>query len=374
MKWSWTIGKIAGIRIRMHWTFLLLLAWVAVSYSVAGGGWPAAVKGIVFVLAIFGCIILHETGHALTARRYGVETEDITLLPIGGMARMQRIPTHPWQEFWIAVAGPAVNVVIAAVLFLILYAERGLGAVAEQPSFTTSFLVNLMWVNVILVAFNVLPAFPMDGGRILRALLATRMPYARATGIAAGIGQMMAILFGIAGLFYNPLLLFIALFVYLGAEAENQTVQLRDVLGDTPVRAAMMTRYRTLSPGETLQRAVDELLAGAQQDFPVVDESGFRGLLRRQDLVEAIRREGPDAPIDSAITPVAVENIPEENDLLRDTLELMRKMGCQSLPVFQDGRLVGVVTMENVGEFVMIRSATQGKHAKPPAKDVPQAA
>ena len=374
MKWSWTIGKIAGIRIRMHWTFLLLLAWVAVSYSVEGGGWPAAVKGVVFVLAVFVCIILHETGHALTARRYGVETEDITLLPIGGMARMQRIPSNPRQEFWIAVAGPAVNVVIAAVLFLIVYAERGLGVVAEWPTFAASFLVNLMWVNVILVAFNILPAFPMDGGRVLRALLATRMPYARATETAAGVGQMMAILFGIAGLFYNPLLLFIALFVYLGAEAENQSVQLRDVLGDVPVGAAMMTRYRTLSLGDTLQTAVDELLAGAQQDFPVVDEAGFRGLLRRQDLVEAVRRDGPEAPIDSAVTPVAVENIPDENDLLRDTLELMRKLGYQSLPVFKGGGLAGVITMENVGEYVMIRSATQGKHAKPPAKDIPQAA
>ena len=372
MKWSWTIGKIAGIRIRMHWTFLLLLAWVAVSYSMAGGGWPAAVRGVVFVLAIFVCIILHETGHALTARRYGVETEDITLLPIGGMARMQRIPSQPWQEFWIAVAGPAVNVVIALGLFLFLLAERGLEAVATEPSFTTSFLENLMWVNVILVAFNVLPAFPMDGGRILRAVLAMRMPYVRATQIAAGIGQLMAILFGIAGLFFNPMLLFIALFVYLGAEAESQTVQLRDVLGTTPVRSAMMTRFRTLAPGDSLQKAIDELLAGAQHDFPVVDEAGFRGILRRQDLVEAIRRDGPEAPIDSAVTPI--ESRAHENDLLRDTLELMRKSGLQSLPVFRGGQLVGILTMENVGEFVMIRSATEGKHIKPSANDVPQAA
>ncbi len=372
MKWSWTVGRIAGIRIRMHWTFLLLLAWVAVSYSMAGGGLKAAVEGVVFVLAIFACIILHETGHALTARRYGVETEDITLLPIGGMARMQRIPSQPWQEFWIAVAGPAVNVVIALGLFLFVYAERGLGAFGNEFSFTKSFLVNLMWVNVLLVAFNVLPAFPMDGGRILRALLATRMPYVRATQIAAGIGQFMAILFGIAGLFYDFWLLFIALFVYIGAEAESQTVELRDVLGDAPVRSAMMTRFRTLAPGDTLQKAVDELLAGAQHDFPVVDESGFRGILRRQDLVEAIRRDGAESPIDSVITPV--ETIPDENELLRNALELMRHLGLQSLPVFGDGELVGVLTMENVGEYVMIRSATQGKHAKPPAKDVAHAA
>lgn len=372
MAWSWTIGKIAGIRVRMHWTFLLLLVWVAARYAATGAGWEAAAQGVGFVLAIFGCIVLHEAGHALVARRYGVETKDITLLPIGGLARMQRMPTEPMHEFWIAVGGPAVNVVIAGVLFLVLLIGSGLGAVTTEPSFTTSFLVNLMWVNVILVAFNVLPAFPMDGGRMLRSLLATKIPYAKATSIATGIGQAMAILFGVAGFFYNPLLLFIALFVYLGAEAENQVVQLRDVLGDTPVRSAMITNFRTLDPGDSLQTAVDELLAGSQQDFPVADQNGFQGLLRRQDLVDALRKDGPDAAIGSAVTPI--ETPLGEEDVLRDSLERMREMGCQSLPIFRDGELVGLLTFENVGEFVMIRHATQGKHAGSPVKDVVQAA
>lgn len=374
MKWSWTIGKIAGIRVRMHWTFLLLIAWIAVSYTASGAGWAAAGRGVGFVVAIFACVVLHECGHALTARRYGVETKDITLLPIGGLARMQRIPDHPWQEFWIAVAGPAVNVVIAAVLFLVLLMSPGLGAVTAEPSFTTSFLVNLMWVNVILVVFNLLPAFPMDGGRILRALLATRIPYARATQIAAGIGQAMAIAFGIAGLliFVNPLLLFIALFVFVGAEAENQLVQLRDVLGDATVSSAMMTKFRTLSPGDTLQTAVDELLAGAQQDFPVADAGGFRGLLRRRDLVEALRKQGPDAEIDAAIIPI--EQVLTEDDALRGCVERMRQMDCQSLPVFRGDQLVGLLTLENVGEFIMIRSATEGASSQPRAADAVQAA
>jgi Zn-dependent protease len=372
MKWSWTIGRIAGIRVRMHWTFLILLVWVAASYAARGEGWEAAGRGVGFVLAIFACIVLHETGHALAARRYGVETEDITLLPIGGLARMQRIPSEPWQEFWIAVAGPAVNVVIAAVLFLVLWAQAGAAAVPSEPSFAASFLGNLIWVNMILVAFNILPAFPMDGGRIFRALLATRMPYARATQTAATVGQAMAILFGIAGFFVNPFLLFIALFVYLGAEAENQMVQLHDVLGDAPVQSAMMTRFRTLAPKDTLQTAVDELLAGAQQDFPVADESDFRGMLRRRDLVEALQKSGPQAEVDSAITPI--ETRLTEHDNLRESLERMRQMNCQSLPVFRDGQLVGLLTLENVGEFVMVRSATQGQDPKPPTKDVGQAA
>ena len=372
MKWSWTIGKIAGIRVRMHWTFLLLLLWVAVSYAATGAGWTGAARGVGFVLAIFACVVLHEFGHALTAKRYGVETKDITLLPIGGLARMERIPSQPWQEFWIAVAGPAVNVVIALALFLILYAQFGEGALTIEPSFTTSFLANLMWVNVILVAFNILPAFPMDGGRIFRALLATRMPYAQATQIAASVGQMMAILFGILGFFMNPFLLFIALFVYLGAEAENQMVQLHDVLGDATVGSAMMTRFRTLSPGDKLQKAVDELLSGAQQDFPVVDGDGFRGILRRRDLMAALQKSGPEAEIDGAVIPV--QTVLSENDILRESLERMRQAELQSLPVFRDGQIVGLLTLENVGEFVMVRNATQGRRADTLADDVVQAA
>lgn len=372
MKWSWTIGRIAGIKVRMHWTFLLLLVWVAASFAAAGAGWAAAARGVGFVLAIFACVILHEAGHALTGRRYGVETKDITLLPIGGLARMQRMPTHPMQEFLIAIAGPAVNVVIAAVLSIFVLVGYGVGVFTSPPGLGTPFLVNLMWVNVILVAFNVLPAFPMDGGRMLRALLATRISYLRATQIAAGIGQGMAILFGLIGLLINPLLLFIALFVFLGAEAENQLVKLRDVLGDTSVREAMMTHFRTLSSNDRLQTAVDELLAGSQQDFPIVDDGQLRGILRRQDLVRVLRDEGPDARIETAIS--RIENPLHENDVLRDSLERMREMDLHSLPVFRDQQLVGLLTYDNVGEFVMIRTATSGQHSEAPVKDVPEAA
>src|SRR5690606_25636371 len=168
MKWSWTVGSIFGIKLRIHWTFLLLLIWVGSSFM-AQGGLEAAARGIAFILAVFGCVVLHESGHALMARKFGVPTEDITLLPIGGVARMQRIPDVPMQEFWIAIAGPAVNVVIAGVLFLGLLATGGWKAATTWPSLTTSFFANLMFVNAILVAFNALPAFPMDGGRVLRS-------------------------------------------------------------------------------------------------------------------------------------------------------------------------------------------------------------
>lgn len=372
MKWSWELGRIAGIRIRMHWTFLLLLAWVAFSYAAADGGWIAAARGVGFILAVFGCVVLHELGHAVTARRYGVTTEDITLLPIGGVARMQRMPTEPMHEFWIAIAGPAVNVVIAAVLFAGLFAAYGLGAVTTEPSFSTSFFVNLMWVNVALILFNVLPAFPMDGGRILRALLATRMDYRQATNIAASLGQMMAILFGVAGFFVNPLLLFIALFVYMGAEAEAQTVDLRETLRDVVVGDAMLSRFEILHPETTIQQAIDQLLAGSQHEFPVVDETGYRGLLRREDLAGGLKQYGAAASIRDVFT-VTTETC-RESDRLNDTLERMQQLGCQTLPVLRDGQIVGLVTLDNIAELIMVRHATQGRQASTAPLDTVQAA
>lgn len=359
MKWSWTIGWIAGIQVRMHWTFLLLLAWVGISYGMAGESWEAGLIGIAFVLAIFGCVILHEAGHALTARRYGVETEDITLLPIGGVARLKRMPSEPWAEFWIAIAGPAVNVAIAAVLFLGLIVAAGLAGVTEEPGFHKPFFANLLWVNVALVVFNLLPAFPMDGGRVLRALLATRLEYSQATDIAASVGQAMAIMFGVMGLFVNPLLLFIAIFVYMGAEAEAQNVRARTLLGDSQVRDAMMTHFQTLTPRDTFQRAVDELLAGAQQDFPVVEDGRFFGVLRRKDLVEGLREHSPEETIEEAYTPIDAR-IDEELSL-HELLEIMRDVDCQSLPVFRGNAVVGLVSLENVTELMMVRSASRGR-------------
>lgn len=359
MKWSWTLGRIAGIKLRMHWTFLLLLIWVGMSFG-ATGGLQAAIEGIAFILAVFACVVLHECGHALTARRYGVPTQDITLLPIGGVARMQRIPEHPIQEFWIAVAGPAVNVVIAGVLFTVLWLAQGLSTATAQPSWGTSFFTNLMWVNIFLVGFNVLPAFPMDGGRVLRALLATQMDYVQATRIAATTGQGMAILFGFAGFFVNPLLLFIALFVFLGAEAEAQMVELRDALRGLSVRDAMMTQFHTLSSDASLEEAVDELLAGAQQDFPVTDSSGYRGILSRKALVNGLREDGMQGRVERWTSDQGKQVGPDEP--LVSTLESMRDAQLQAVPVFQQEQLIGMLCMENISELVMIRSATSHTH------------
>jgi len=359
MAWSWKIGRLAGIQLYMHWTFLLLIAFIGYLYFSRGATLGAALLGIAFVLALFGCVVLHELGHALMARRFGVPTRDITLLPIGGVARMQRIPEHPTQELLVAIAGPAVNVVIAAILAVILGLMgelRGAGYTGLLEIGRGNFLANLMWVNLILVVFNMLPAFPMDGGRVLRATLAYFLPYTTATTIAATAGQAMAVLFGFVGLIGgSPILLFIALFVFLGASAESQQTQVRALLSNVAVEDAMLIRFRTLHAGATLGTAVDELLAGSQQDFPVLDGTQYVGMLMRKTLLENLASLGRDASIDPLVSRDCLSV--DRRDSLSDVIRDMQEQGCTSVAVFAGDRLAGVLTLENVGEFMMVQSA-----------------
>jgi len=362
MKWSLKIARIAGINIYLHWTFLILLAWIAVAFYVVGDGLTSALRGVGFIAAVFTCVVLHELGHALTAKRYDVPTRDITLLPIGGLARMQRIPEQPKAELLIAVAGPLVNVVIAAVLLGIVL-SMGITPYWPESMIGGSFLVNLMWVNTILVVFNLLPAFPMDGGRVLRALLAMRMNYMQATEIAANTGQAMAVLFAIAGLFFNWFLLFIALFVYMGAAAEARMVQMRTLVEGVPVGDAMITRFESLGVDESLGDAVKELLAGSQQDFPVVEDGQLRGILRRRDLVQALHQEEGKTVRVADVMSTECQSA-DQREMLDSVVPRMRESDCGSIPVVDKNRVVGMLTLENVGELLMIRSA-MGNGRKP---------
>ena len=375
MRWSLKIAQVAGIGIFIHWTFLILLAWIAWMRMRVGDDLWGVLHSIGFVLTLFGCVVLHELGHALTAKRYGIPTRDITLLPIGGVARLERMPEEPWQEFWVAVAGPAVNVVIAGLLLIAVLATGELNQLEQMQEaeaageiFRAPFLTTLMAANIILVLFNLLPAFPMDGGRVLRALLSMKMSRVRATGIAAAIGQGMAILFGIIGLFHNPFLLFIAIFVFLGAQAEAQAVEMRAVFEGAAVHDAMTTRFRSLSPGDTLRHAVDELLAGHQQDFPVLEDGRVIGLLHRNKLIEAFssgRHAEVVRDVMSADCPVV-----QDRDRLDQAVQLMQTKRCTTLPVLHDGRLVGLLTSENVGEWTMVQAALRDREEPKPLESV----
>jgi Zn-dependent protease len=361
MKWSWKIGEVAGIGIFLHWTFLILIAWIFGAHLAQGETTASAILGAGFVLALFGCIVLHELGHALTARRFGVKTRDIILFPIGGVARLERMPDKPLEELAVAAAGPAVNVVIAALIALALVALNAPGGLLPGPLASGQFFQNLMWANIALVIFNLIPAFPMDGGRMLRAVLAMRLPYQQATNIAASIGQALAIGFAFVGVFWaqNPMLLFIALFVYLGAASEAKLTEVRVLLRDVPVRDAMITRFQSLAPADTLQRAIDELLAGWQTDFPIVDQGEFVGMLRRSDLKSALEQHGPDAPVRSFM--VTQCPVLTHRDMLEHVMQRLQDDQCSTLPVLHNGRLIGLVTTENLGELMMIRSALSGE-------------
>jgi len=366
MRWSWRIGKVAGINVYVHATFLLLIGFLLVAYYSQGHSLATALVGIAFILAIFGCVVLHELGHALTARRFGIQTRDIIILPIGGVARLERMPEKPLQELWVALAGPAVNVVLAAGI-LALSALMGMRSGLESVRWTNgSFLGRVMVANLWLAGFNLLPAFPMDGGRVLRALLALRMEYTQATHLAAQVGQAMALVFGFLGLFSNPFLLFIALFVWMGAEAEASMVQVRTSLGGVPVMRVMLTDFRTLNPDDTLDKAIEHILAGFQHDFPVVFGDRVLGVLTREDLLRTLAQRGSEALVRDAMR--RDFQVADSHDMLEQALALLRSSKCRSLPVQHDGRLVGILNAENVGEFLMIQSALRQSHERPHAR------
>ena len=234
MRWSLKIAKLAGIDIFIHFTFFMLVTWVAFIQWNLNGSIGAAFAGVVFILAVFACVVLHELGHALAARKYGIRTQDIILLPIGGVARLEKMPSQPIQELWVALAGPAVNVGIAALLAVYLWITKTLTPDNQLAIATVPFVERIMNINIFLILFNMVPAFPMDGGRVLRALLAMRLAYMRATQISVNLGQGIALLFGVIGLFYNPILLFIAFFVWMGAAQENRMVRTKSGLYRLP--------------------------------------------------------------------------------------------------------------------------------------------
>ena len=355
MPWSIPVARIAGTVVRIHMTFLLFLIWIGAAQWRAGGQ-AAAIDGVLFILLIFACVLAHEFGHILAARRYGIKTPEVTLWPIGGVASLERIPDNPREELVVAVAGPLVNVAIAAAIILILGFSIDTAAMTELENPRAGIMLRLAAVNIFLVVFNMIPAFPMDGGRVLRAILAMHMNYADATRAAAQIGQGAAFLFALLGLFTNPMLIIIALFVYLAASAEAQDVSFRGAMQGLPVHAGMVSPVETLDTSSTLDDAVDLMLHTAQKEFPVVDGAGYpRGLLTRDGLIVALRQGGPTTPV----LDVMSRDLPtiQEWQPFEAALALLNKAKAPALLVLnRDQRLVGLLTPENIGEMMMVRS------------------
>jgi Zn-dependent protease len=363
MKWSWRIGRIFGIDLYVHATFPLLFAWIAVSALRAGATLTAVSFTLALTVAIFAIVVLHECGHALTARRYGIHTRDITLLPIGGIARLERMPREPRQELLIALAGPAVNFALAVPLYAALAVsgapERLTDLAGGTESITpASVLRQLFAINLWLAVFNLIPAFPMDGGRALRALLAMRSrDYAKATAAAARIGRGFALLFGLLGIFVigSPMLALIAIFIWIAATSEAAAVQTSSALENVPLASLMITDVRTLEPDDPLVRAAQLTIEGFQQDFPVVERGALVGMLTRRDLVRGLTEFGRTGTVRSAMQhdfPTAtLDDTPET------ALKGLSTLRVTTLPVVRGRELVGVLTTENITEFLTLRAA-----------------
>ncbi len=361
MKWSWRIGRLAGIDVFMHMTFPLLLAWAGLQYYRIRADPADVIVGLAFVGMLFAIVVLHELGHALMARRFGIGTSDITLLPIGGVARLMRMPADPRQELLVALAGPAVNVGLAVLLGFVLFVFTDGGVSGGIDILFGNPLVNLFWVNVGLAVFNMVPAFPMDGGRVLRAVLAMRLDFARATRIAATVGQLLAVVFGIFGVMGNPILVLIAIFVWMGAQAEVRASRGTRQVPDVPVRMAMISDFRRLGPHDSLGAAAHYALSGVQGDFPVAANGQLVGLLSATQLAAGLRGVGPSGTVEQVMErPVATA---DSDEPIETAWARLQASGQPCLPVLTAGILVGLITREQLQRVFQLQSAV-GEHAR----------
>jgi Zn-dependent protease len=356
MKWSFTIGKLFGIPIRVHITFLLLLVFVALVGKTLASGMYA----VLFVISVFVCVILHELTHSLMAIHYGHKVRSITLLPIGGMAQMEEIPEDPKEEIVISVMGPVASIVIAGVLFAIVsFLKLPLGSPLAASLWEGNMLVSLFWINLFLAGFNLIPAFPMDGGRVLRGILGVFMDHMKATHIAVFVGQVFAVLLFFVGIFYNPWLALIAVFIYLGAEGEERTWSLRHALADAPVKSVMLEDFKSLAPNDTLGRASELFLHTLQGDFPILFGTNLMGILRRERLIAGINENKEQSRVADFAEREFMTTT--EREPLVELYKKMAEKAISMVPVMRGDVLVGIVTMEQIGRYHMVAAAKGAK-------------
>jgi len=359
---SFKIGRVFGIDLKVHWTFFLLLAFFAFAGYQESGSLANALITALIILALFICVVLHEYGHSLVAQRLGIEIKDITLLPIGGVARLKSLPTRPMDEVRIAIAGPLVNVVLAPIFFAVALL---LGASPLEPANILAggnslgeIFAYLGLINVALVVFNMIPAFPMDGGRVLRGLLATRLGPVRATDIASTIGQVFAFIFFLVGLLSgNFLLALVGVFIFFGAGGEAQMVRQRELTRGLLVSDVMGTRPRleTVTPYHTFGQVLDSVIHGYQEDFPVVDENGnLVGMITRNEIMEAAHSPERFSSVRDLMK-TEFPTISPDSDLFTDGARILQESGLRALPVVRAGDLVGMLTVDDVGQAALLR-------------------
>lgn len=367
MSWSLKVVRLFGINVYIHWTFLILLGWIFMSSVGSGQSTAEAFISIGFVLALFACVVLHEYGHALTARQFGVPTRRITLLPIGGVASLEKMPEKPREELLVAIAGPAVNVVIALLIFGYMQVS-GISiptSQLEDPSqlsLSEMFIPNLLFVNVILVLFNLIPAFPMDGGRMLRALLSMRMNRSRATEIAAKIGQFLAIGFVFLGFMYDFWLIFIGLFIFLGASGESNYETTRFLLADLTVGDVLMHQFTPMHAWDNINKAVDTLLDSQEKEFIVTEDNAIIGTISRDEILRGLKEYGGEARLKRIVNTDWIELHPGME--LNEAYARMQQERLTLCPVYDENdELIGIINQENILEAVMVERA-RGKEEK----------
>lgn len=361
MKYSLYLGKISGIRISVHWTFLILIFWIVFANMRSGLSFNEIVWSVTFVLIIFVCVILHELGHALTAQRFKIKTREISILPIGGVAQLESIPEKPKEELLVALAGPAVNVLIAGLLYPFVSVTQEMGELNNLSRIgPDNFFVALMSINLWLALFNLIPAFPMDGGRVLRALLAFKLGHSKATRIAASIGQVLAMGFVFFGFFYNPFLIFIGFFIFLGAQAEAAYAQSRFMLKGFTVNDVLMRDIPFIDGEASIRDAAAKLLDSQNRNFVVNHLGKPVGTLSRDQIIKALGEQGEN---------VSVNRVKDEDLVFLSAdmplEEAWHKLQREKKPlmlVMSDGHLAGVVDEENLAEFILIQTAAKKKN------------
>ncbi|MFH0822867.1 MAG: site-2 protease family protein [Pseudomonadota bacterium] len=360
MKWSFRIGSILGIPIKLHVTFLLLLVVVLLtesSFLGTGGIW-----GVVFICLVFASVVFHELGHSVVARRYGIPVIDITLLPIGGVARMASPPKEPLHEIMIAVAGPVSSLFLAMCLWFLSEAATEINI--WDLSIKSNIVAQLCSVNLVLALFNLIPAFPMDGGRVLRGVLGLRLGPLKATKIAVGVGQVFAIALFFLGIWVmNLFMILIALFVYIGAESEERQMGLMLSLDGVNASSVMISDIQSVSPEQTVGEVMERFFRTYQGDFPVVADGWLVGLITRETLTEALHKTGHTVAVETIMArdfPTARETTP-----LMEILEIMNNAGSKVVAIVGDQRLKGLVTLEQIGRYNMVCSGYSCDFSQP---------
>lgn len=358
MQWSFKLGKIFGITFRIHVTFLFLLFFIFIA-GLSRRGPEQAMMGVFFISAIFACVLIHEIGHSIIARRFGVEAKSITLLPIGGVASMEEIPEKPGQEIAISVVGPFINLVIAGILYLFIGTWSGIIITILYPASAHELFSMLIGVNIMLAIFNLIPAFPMDGGRILRGILALKMNFVQATSAAVFIGQGFSMLFIFYGLFFNWWLSLIGIFLFIGAGGEKQHVMLKTILHRVLANEVMATDFHSLRPDEPLSRALEYIYHGCQQDFPVVGDKGIQGVLTRMGILSVIHDKGVQVPVSEVMD--RNFNFVDPQTPLDDVYHHLLSSNKTTMPVLENNQLKGMLSLDGISRYLMIQAALKGK-------------